>query len=165
MGIAVGESGSLGSAREGASPHGYSRCVDETIRHEAERITGSPRRFARTSRHLTRWVGSLRWVLTLTASGIAWVVVGIVSDFPRWWELVLTMGFPFLTLLLLALIQHSQNHDSNAIELKLDELLASLDSPSDAMVRIEEASEEDLERLQDHFGERSEAAREGRDGP
>jgi low affinity Fe/Cu permease len=65
------------------------------------------------------------------------------------------MGLPFLTLLLLALVQHSQNHDANAIELKLDELLSSLESPSDAMIRIEEASEEDLERLQEHFGERS----------
>jgi low affinity Fe/Cu permease len=74
------------------------------------------------------------------------------------------MGFPFLTLLLLALIQHSQNHDSKAIGLKLDELLASLDSPSDAMVRVEEASEEDLQMLQEHFRERSEAARDGRDG-
>jgi low affinity Fe/Cu permease len=105
-------------------------------------------------------VGSLRWVLALTAFGVTWIVVGAVSDFPRWWELVLSAGFPFLTLLLLALVQHSQNHDANAIELKLDELLASLESPSDAMIRIEEASEEDLEMLQARFGERSAAARE-----
>ena len=137
--------------------------MDETTQHEAERITRSPRRFARTSRHLTQWVGSLRWVLTLTAFGCVWLIVGAVSDFPRWRELVFAMGFPFLTLLLLALIQHSQNHDSKAIGLKLDELLASLDSPSDAMVRVEEASEEDLQMLQEHFRERSEAARDGRD--
>jgi low affinity Fe/Cu permease len=93
---------------------------------------------------------------------LAWLVVGFVWEFPRWWELVITVGFPFLTLLVLALIQHTQNHDSNAIELKLDELLVSLDPASDAMVRIEEASEDDLEMLQAHFGERSEAAREPR---
>jgi low affinity Fe/Cu permease len=136
--------------------------MEESIRHEAERITGNPHRFSRTSRGLTVWIGSLRWVLTLTAFGLAWLVVGIVSGFPRWWELVITVGFPFLTLVLLALIQHTQNHDSNAIELKLDELLLSLDPASDAMVRIEEASEDDLRMLQQHFGQRSEAAR-GRD--
>ena len=76
---------------------------------------------------------------------------------------MISAGFPFLTLLLLALVQHSQNHDSNAIELKLDELLASLESPSDAMIRIEEASEEDLKMLQARFGERSAAAREPRE--
>src|SRR5262245_24777892 len=85
-----------------------------------------------------RWVGSPRSVLTLTAFGVVWLVVGAVTDLPRWWELVLSVGFPFLTLLLVTLVQHSQNHDSNAIELKLDELLASLDSPSDAMIRIGE---------------------------
>jgi low affinity Fe/Cu permease len=134
--------------------------VEHSRRHEAERITWSPRRFARTSRSLTRWVGSLRWVLTLGVFGVAWLVIGAVSGFPRWWELVITVGFPFLTLLLLALIQHTQNHDSNAIELKLDELLTSLAPASDAMVRIEEASEADLELLQDHFGAQSEAARD-----
>jgi low affinity Fe/Cu permease len=137
--------------------------VEDDLRHEAERITRSPRRFARTSRRLTRWVGSLRWTLTLVIAGGAWLVVGILSGFPEWWELVITVGVPFVTLLLLGLVQHTQSHDSNAIELKLDELLASLDPASDAMVRIEEASEEDLVRLQDHFGERSEAARSPRD--
>jgi low affinity Fe/Cu permease len=57
-------------------------------------------------------------------------------------------------LALLALVQHTQNHDSNAIELKLDELIASLEGPSDEMLRVEEASERDLEHLQEHFGER-----------
>ena len=135
--------------------------MDDVTGHDAERITGQQRRYSRTSRALTRWLGSLRWVLALTAFGAAWLVVGGICGFPRWWELVLTTGFPFLTLLLLALIQHSQNHDSNAIELKLDELLTALDAASDAMVRIEEASEEDLRMLQERFGERSEAARAG----
>ena len=97
------------------------------------------------------------------AFAAVWLVVGFVWEFPRWWELVVTVGFPFLTLLVLALIQHTQHHDSNAIELKLDELLVSLDPASDAMVRIEEASEDDLEMLQAHFGARSEAAREPRE--
>ena len=135
----------------------------ETTPHEAERIQGSPRPFTRTSRRLTRWLGSLRWVLTLGLVVLLWLAVGITFGFPRWWELIVTVGFPFLTLLVLAVIQHTQNHDSAAIELKLDELLLALDPASDAMVRIEEASEADLERLQAHFGERSRAAREPSD--
>ena len=134
--------------------------MDARLRHEAEQIFRRPRPFARTSRRLTHWVGSLRWVLALGAFGLVWLLVGAVAGFPQWWELVITVGFPFLTLFLLALVQHTQNHESNAIELKLDELLASLDPASDAMMRIEEASEEDLERLQGHFGERSKAARD-----
>ena len=134
-----------------------------SLQHEAERLEGNPRRFTRTSRRVTRALGSLRWVLTLGFVALAWLAVGITWAFPRWWEIVVTVGFPFLTLLALAVIQHTQNHDSAAIELKLDELLLALDSTSDAMVRIEEASEADLERLQAHFGERSRAAREPSD--
>ena len=129
-------------------------------RHEAEQILRRPRPFARTSRRLTHWVGSLRSVLVLGGFGLAWIAVGAVAGYPRWWELVITVGLPFVTLFVLALVQHTQNHESNAIELKLDELLASLDPASNAMMRIEEASEEDLERLQGHFGERSKAARD-----
>jgi low affinity Fe/Cu permease len=126
--------------------------------HEAHRITGRPRTYSLTSRRLTRWVGSVRWVLALGAVTVMWLVVGVITEYPRWWELVVTMGFPFLTLLFLGLVQHTQNHNANAIELKLDELLSSLESPSDAMIRIEEASEADLEQLQEHFSRRSEAA-------
>lgn len=133
--------------------------MEEPTRHEAERITRSPRPFARTSRRLTSWLGSVQWVIVLGILLAAWLVVGAATDFPRWWEVAITIGFPFLTLLLLAVVQHTQNHESNAIELKLDELLSALDPASDAMVRIEEAGEEELEQLQDHFGEKPEQAR------
>ena len=122
------------------------------LSHEAERISRSPSRYGVASRRLTRWAGSWQYVVGLLALFAVWVVVGAVAGFPRWWELSVTIGFPFLTLVLLALVQHSQNHDSIAIELKLDELIASLDGPSEAMLRVEEASEDDLERLQEHFG-------------
>jgi low affinity Fe/Cu permease len=122
------------------------------LAHEAERISRAPSRYGAAARRLTRWAGSLGYVLGLLVLLVAWVVVGAATGFPRWWEVVVTVGFPFLTLVLLALVQHSQNHDSNAIELKLDELIASLDGPSDAMLRVEEASEDDLERLQQHYG-------------
>ena len=122
------------------------------VDHEAERISRMPSRYGAAARRLTRWAGSLPYVSGLLVLLGTWVVVGAVTGFPRWWEVAVTVGFPFLTLVLLALVQHSQNHDSNAIELKLDELIASLDGPSDAMLRVEEASEEDLERLQEHFG-------------
>ena len=122
------------------------------LSHEAERISRSPSRYGVASRRLTRWAGSWQYVAALLALFAGWVGVGAVTGFPRWWEVVVTVGFPFLTLVLLALVQHSQNHDSNAIELKLDELIASQDGPSDAMLRVEEASEDDLERLQEHFG-------------
>jgi hypothetical protein len=83
--------------------------MDIVSRHEAERITGQPRRFARTSRRLTRWVGLVRWAVTIGLFGAAWLAVGAAAGFPRWWELAISVGFPFATLLLLGLIQHTQS--------------------------------------------------------
>ena len=124
-----------------------------SVQHEAERISRRPSLFGRTARRLTLLAGSRGWVAAIVGSGLLWVCIGIATGFPRWWELAVTIGLPFLTLGLLALVQHTQNHDSNAIELKLDELISSLDGPSEAMLRVEEASESDLEQLQEHFGE------------
>jgi len=141
-------------------PSGYDRAMGSPgDDHEAEQISRHPTWYARTARRLTRAAGSLGWVVVLSALAAGWTVVGLVTSFPRWWELAVTIGFPFLTLGLLALVQHTQNHDSNAIELKLDELIASLDGPSNAMLRVEEGSEADLERLQDHYGGRRSSRR------
>jgi low affinity Fe/Cu permease len=126
----------------------------DDVEHEAERISRRPSPYARTARRLTHLAGSPQWVAILALFFVGWMLLGVATDFPRWWELVITVGVPFLTLALLALVQHTQNHDSNAIELKLDELIASLDGPSEEMLRVEEASERDLEHLQDHFGQR-----------
>ena len=53
----------------------------------------------------------------------AWLVLGGLTDYPRWWELLVTAGVPFLTLLMVVLLQHTQNHDDRATQLKLDELI------------------------------------------
>ena len=128
--------------------------TSDNVAHEAERLTRQPTAYALVARRLTHLAGSVQWVVLLAVLATAWTVVGAATGFPRWWELAVTVGFPFLTLAVLALVQHTQNHDSNAIELKLDELISALDGASDSMLRVEEASEHDLERLQDHFGER-----------
>jgi low affinity Fe/Cu permease len=126
--------------------------MTSTTGHEAERMTRRPSTFNRFARTLTRLAGSASWLALLIVGAVVWTIVGAATGFPRWWELAITIGFPFLTLGVLALVQHTQNHDSNAIELKLDELISSLDGPSSAMLRVEEASEKDLEHLQEHFG-------------
>jgi low affinity Fe/Cu permease len=128
--------------------------ADATVAHEANRISRNPSRYARSARATGQWAGS-KWALTTVwVAAIAWIGVGAVIGFPRWWELVVTIGLPFLTLAVLTVLQHTQNHDSNAIELKLDEIIASADGASNAMLRVEQASEDDLRQLQAEFDRR-----------
>jgi low affinity Fe/Cu permease len=81
----------------------------------------------------------------------AWLAWGAAIGFPRWWELIVTAGIPFLTLLLLVFLQHRQEHDDRAIQLKLDELIRASARASNSMMTVEDASREDLERIQTQF--------------
>jgi low affinity Fe/Cu permease len=82
---------------------------------------------------------------------LLWVGVGFVLDFSRAWELSMVVGVPILTLLLLIVVQHTQNHDNLAMQLKLDELIRTQGGTEDKMMRVEDASYEHLERLERDF--------------
>ena len=88
------------------------------------------------------------WSVAAVAAGLAvWLAAGWALGFPRSWELVATAGLPVLTLVLLIVVQHTQNHDDRAIQLKLDEVIRALDRASDSMIRVDEGSWEDLEHV------------------
>ena len=86
-------------------------------------------------------------------------MLGAITDFPRWWELLATSGVPFLTLLMLVLIQHTQNHDDRATQLKLDELIRATHSATNRMMTVEDASRADLDRIHDNFQSQAESGR------
>ena len=112
-----------------------------------------PGPFARAARHITMLTGSA-WSVAAVAAGLAaWLAAGWALGFPRSWELVATAGLPVLTLVLLIVVQHTQNHDDRAIQLKIDEVIRALDRASNSMIRVDEGSWDDLEHVRDHFRE------------
>ena len=134
--------------------------------HAAEGISRQPGPFARAARHITMLTGSL-WSVAAVAAGLAaWLAAGWALGFPRSWELVATVGLPVLTLVLLIAVQHTQNHDDRAIQLKLDEVIRALEGASNSMIRVDEGSREDLEHVRDHFREhvRPDEGEQGRRG-
>ena len=88
--------------------------------------------------------------------------MGWATGFPRWWELVATAGVPFLTLLMVVLLQHTQNHDAQATQLKLDELIRSSRGASDRMMTVEKASGADLDRIHESFERHASSPEDGR---
>jgi low affinity Fe/Cu permease len=89
-----------------------------------------------------------------------WLGLGGLTHFARWWELLATAGVPFITLLMVVIIQHTQNHDDRATHLKLDELIRATPGATNRMMTVEEASEEDLSRIRRDFRDEAEAAPE-----
>lgn len=92
---------------------------------------------------------------------LVWAVSGPVFSYSENWQLVINTGTTIITFLMVFLIQQSQNKDSAAIHLKLDELLAANREASNRMIGIEQLDEQDLREMATFYtrlAERSNAA-------
>jgi low affinity Fe/Cu permease len=116
---------------------------DDDGGHAAADIHNDETAYQRWARRLGEFAGSRG------AAG----ALGLAFRFPRWWELGITIGFPILTLLMMVLLQHTQNHDARATQLKLDELIRVTEGATNRMMTVEDASPDDLDHIQDDFRE------------
>jgi len=96
---------------------------------------------------VTRWTGSPIAFALAIVSIVVWMVTGPIFHYSDTWQLVINTGTTIVTFLMVFLIQESQNKDSIAVHMKLNELLASQKDASNRMVGIEDASEDDLRRI------------------
>lgn len=91
---------------------------------------------------------------------IIWVVSGPTFGYSDTWQLVINTGTTIVTFLMVFLIQNTQNRDSKAIHLKLDELIRSTKSARNAFVDLDNFTDEDLELLDREFKEANEGLKD-----
>ena len=91
---------------------------------------------------------------------ILWAIVGPLFGFSDTWQLVINTGTTIVTFLMVFLVQNTQNRDSAAIHLKLDELIRAVQGAHNACLDLEELSEDELEKIRDRY---ENLAREARD--
>lgn len=84
---------------------------------------------------------------------ILWAVSGPFFDFSDTWQLIINTGTTVLTFLMVFLIQNTQNRDSHAIHLKLDEIIRSIDPARNELIDIEEDNDSALENYEKEFHE------------
>ena len=121
-------------------------------------------RFGRFAAAASFWLGSK---IAFLASGlliVLWAVTGPIFHFSDTWQLVINTGTTIITFLMVFLIQNTQNRDARAINLKLDELIRSIDKARNQMVNIEKLSDAELDNLEAQF-ERIRAAGGARTQP
>ena len=82
---------------------------------------------------------------------IIWAATGPLFHYSDTWQLVINTGTSLITFLMVFLIQHSQNRDTAAIQLKLDELIRSSQHARNAMLSLDEMEEADLEKMRTAF--------------
>jgi low affinity Fe/Cu permease len=107
--------------------------------------------FERVAYYATKFTGSTAAFIIAFLVIIAWLVTGPLFDFSDTWQLVINTSTTIITFLMVFLIQRTQNKDSKAIHLKLNELIASLKEPSNRMVDVEDLSEEELDTLATYY--------------
>ena len=110
-----------------------------------------PSGFERISSVVTKATGSSGAFIIALLVIIIWIVSGPVFKFSDTWQLVINTGTTIITFLMVFLIQRSQNKDSIAIHLKLNELIVAQELASNRLVAIEELSEKDLLTLKKFY--------------
>ena len=78
---------------------------------------------------------------------VIWLVTGPIFNFSDTWQLVINTGTTIITFLMVFLIQRSQNKESLAVQLKLNELVASSSDASNRLIDIEDLTQAELEHL------------------
>lgn len=85
------------------------------------------------------------------ATIVVWAATGPVFRFSDTWQLVINTGTTIVTFLMVFLIQNSQNRDTSALHIKLDELIRVSQSARNKLLDLEDMTEEELERLKGSF--------------
>ena len=82
---------------------------------------------------------------------VGWALSGHIFHYSDTWQLIINTGTTIVTFLMVFLIQNTQNRDSRAIQLKLDELIRSLGGARNKLMDLETLSDEDLDKFQKEF--------------
>jgi len=90
---------------------------------------------------------------------LGWAVTGPVFGYSDTWQLIINTGTTIVTFLMVFLIQNTQNRDSEAIQVKLDELIRATAEAHNALLDLEELEEEDLDRIRANYERMAEQAR------
>ncbi|MBB6126095.1 low affinity iron permease family protein [Mucilaginibacter lappiensis] len=114
--------------------------------------------FERFSNWATAATGSSAAFMIAIAAIVIWLATGPLAKYSDTWQLIINTGTTIVTFLMVFLIQKSQNKDSKAIHLKLNELLAAHDGASNRMVDIEDLTEKEMDNLHKFYQQLSDLA-------
>src|SRR5258705_9651788 len=107
--------------------------------------------FEKFSARITRAAGSsLAFIIAILVI-LIWIATGPIFHFSDTWQLVINTGTTIITFLMVFVIQHSQNKDTTAVQMKLNELIAATSTASNRLVDVEDLSDKELETIKKFY--------------
>jgi low affinity Fe/Cu permease len=116
-------------------------------------------RFTSFAKNAARFSGKPIAFATAFLIILVWAFTGPLFGFSDTWQLVINTGTTIVTFLMVFLIQNSQNRDSEAIQIKLDELIRALDGAHNSLLDLEELEDEELDKIHANYEKLAEKAR------
>ena len=116
--------------------------------------------FTRLAQAVSTWTGKPVTFFVAIALIVAWAASGPIFGFNDTWQLVINTSTTIITFLMVFIIQNSQNRDTAAMQIKLDELIIRLEGAREELLDLEELDEADLSAIRQDFCSRASSARE-----
>ena len=126
----------------------------------ARRQNAINRMMERSATAVAHWTGTTSAFSLAFAIILVWGLTGPLFQFSDTWQLVINTGTTIVTFLMVFLIQRSQNKDSLAIHLKLNEIVAAVEGASNRLIDVESLTEQELNILRRHYGKLAQMARQ-----
>lgn len=118
--------------------------------------------YASFAKAAARFCGKPRTFLLALLVILVWIITGPIFQYSDTWQLVINTGTTIVTFLMVFLIQNTQNRDTEAIQIKLDELIRATQGAHNALMDLEELDEAELEMFRQRYEALAKAAREAK---
>jgi low affinity Fe/Cu permease len=115
--------------------------------------------FSHFSSYLSTMTGRPSTFVLAAALVLLWAITGPLFHYSDTWQLVINTSTTIVTFLMVFLIQNTQNRDTAAMQIKLDELIRAVEGAHNALLDLEELEEKDLSRFRKHYEKLAEEAR------
>lgn len=117
-------------------------------------------RYGDIAKRVSHWCGRPNTFLLALGVILTWIVTGPIFSFSDTWQLVINTGMTIVTFLMVFLIQNTQNRDTAAIQLKLDELIRATTGAHNALLDLEELDDRLLDEFRGRYEFLARSARE-----